>query len=342
MPAKVTKPPARARRSKAEVEKEFEAIQEEVEQARESPDAKGAESARLREGEVRQAAEGVTVEGVVQRISGLGLEVSKALSDVSGRLTAEVQLLASVREAVELERRELERLHKIDVAATTLDQMVEDYARDKQRLEAEIAAQRSQWEEESARAERDRKEQDDSLKKQRQREIEDYEYKKALERKKAQDKYDEDVRLQEKKNQEKQEALQKGWQQREAALKESEEELARLRKEAEGFPARLEKEARAAAEKATRETEARFEQQTLVLKKDAETEKRLAELRIKTLEETVARQQAQIGALEKQLADAKQQVQDIAVKAIEGASGAKALSHINQIAMEQAKNRPQG
>lgn len=43
----------------------------------------------------------------------------------------------------------------------------------------------------------------------------------------------------------------------------------------------------------------------------------------------------------KQLADAKQQVQDIAVKAIEGASGARALSHINQIAMEQAKNRPQ-
>jgi len=38
--------------------------------------------------------------------------------------------------------------------------------------------------------------------------------------------------------------------------------------------------------------------------------------------------------------EAKQQVQDIAVKAIEGASGAKALAHINQIAMEQAK-RPQ-
>jgi hypothetical protein len=36
-------------------------------------------------------------------------------------------------------------------------------------------------------------------------------------------------------------------------------------------------------------------------------------------------------------------VQDIAVKAIEGASGARALSHINQIAMEQAKHRsPQG
>ncbi len=80
----------------------------------------------------------------------------------------------------------------------------------------------------------------------------------------------------------------------------------------------------------------------LVLKKDAETEKRLAELKVGTLEDAVARQQAQIAAIEKQLAEAKQQVQDIAVKAIEGASGAKALSHINQIAMEQAKNRPQG
>jgi ATP-dependent protease Clp ATPase subunit len=47
--------------------------------------------------------------------------------------------------------------------------------------------------------------------------------------------------------------------------------------------------------------------------------------------------------LEKQLEEAKRQVQEIAVKAIEGASGARALSHINEIAMEQAKHRmPQG
>src|SRR5450755_3984248 len=64
-----------------------------------------------------------------------------------------------VREAVSLERAELERLHKIDVAATALDQMVQDYERDKERLEGEIAAQRGAWETESRDAERDRKEQ---------------------------------------------------------------------------------------------------------------------------------------------------------------------------------------
>ena len=80
----------------------------------------------------------------------------------------------------------------------------------------------------------------------------------------------------------------------------------------------------------------------ILTKKDAEAEMRLAELRAKSMEEALARNMAHIATLEKQLAEAKQQVQDIAVKAIEGASGARALSHINQIAMEQAKNRPQG
>ncbi len=342
MPAKPAKAPVRAKRTRQEVQQEFEDIQEQVERAREAPDTKAEAAARMHEAEVRQAVEGVTVDAVVQRVSALGLEVSRALADISGKLTEEVQLLASVREAVALERQELERLHKIDIGATALDQMVQDYAREKQRLESEIAAQRSAWEEESARVERERKEQEEALKKQRQREIEDYEYKKNLERKKAQDKYDEDMRLQEKKNQEKQEALEKGWKQRELALKEREEDVARLRKEAEEFPARLQREAQAAAEQARREAEAKLEQQMLVLKKDAETEKRLGALQVKTLEDTVARQQEHIAALERQLAEAKQQVQDIAVKAIEGASGAKALSHINQIAMEQAKNRPQG
>jgi len=341
MPVKA-KPPVRAKRTKVEVEQEFEEIQEQVERTRETSDAKTEQSVKLHETEVRQAVEGLTVEGVVQKLSATGLEVARSLAEVSGKLSEQVQLLASVREAVALERTELERLHKIDVAATALDQLVQDHAREKARLEQEIAAQRAGWVEESARVERERKEQDDNLKKQRQREIEDFEYKKTLERKKAQDKYEEEQRLTEKRNQEKQEALDKSWKQREASLKEHEEELTRLRKEAEAFPQRLEHEAEAAAEQARRDAEAKFEQRILVAQKDAETERRLAELRVKALEDTVTRQAAQLAALEKQLAEAKQQVQDIAVKAIEGASGARALSHINQIAMEQAKNRPQG
>jgi len=57
------------------------------------------------------------------------------------------------------------------------------------------------------------------------------------------------------------------------------------------------------------------------------------------MQAALQQQTAQNNKLQAQLDEAKKQVQDIAVKAIEGASGAKTLSHVNQIAMEQAKGR---
>jgi colicin import membrane protein len=65
----------------------------------------------------------------------------------------------------------------------------------------------------------------------------------------------------------------------------------------------------------------------------------MAEMRTKSLEETVARPYEQIDHLSNRLEEAKKQVQDIALKAIESSFGARALSHVNQIAMEQAKTR---
>jgi hypothetical protein len=341
--AKTTKIAARPKRAKAEIDEEFAEIREEVTTARETLEPKTEELRKQKETEVREAVHGLSVDAVVGEISNLGLEVSKSLAALSAQLVQEVNRLATVREAVTLEQKELERMHKIDVAATAIDQLVQDYSRQKDLLEAEITTQRTAWGEEQKQTERDAKEQEDLLKKQRQREAEEYEYRKALERKKAQDKYEEEIKLLARANKEKQDALEKSWRERETALKASEEELQRLRKEAVEFPARLRQESEVAAAEAVRVTEQKFEQQILLLSKDSEGEKRLAELRIKALEENLTRQSAQMAALEKQLEEAKRQVQEIAVKAIEGASGARALTHINEIAMEQAKHRtPQG
>src|SRR5262249_23727009 len=101
---------ARPRRPKEETQQEFSAIQRELEEAQEANDATPGEVIRLREEHIREAVDGVGVEAVVQRISGLGLEVSRALAQVSEKLTEEVRLLSTVREAVALERAELERL----------------------------------------------------------------------------------------------------------------------------------------------------------------------------------------------------------------------------------------
>ncbi len=339
MPRATTKTAPRVKRARTEVQEEFSAIQEEVQAARESPDAKADDLARHKESGVRQAVEGVSVDGVVEQISRLGLEINRALSGISEKLVEEVNQLATLRLAVGLERQEIERLHKIDVAATALDLLVQEYEQRKAQLESEIALQRSVWEENVQAAERERKEQEETLRKQRQRDIDEYEYKKNLERKRAQDKYDEELRLQEKKNKDRQETLDKSWAQREAALGDQESELARLRKESAEFPARLQHEIEQAAARAAKEAQQQSDQQAMLLKKDAESDRRIAELQIKTLEDLVARQNGQIADMQKRMDEAKKQVQEIAVRAIEGASGAKTLAHVNDIAMEQAKHR---
>ena len=331
--------PVRVKRSKPEIQKEFTKIAIEADEEKTAANPKSEEMARARETEIRESVQGVSVDGVVRRLSGVGLEISKSLADLSGKLVQEVDQLARVREAVALETKELERLHKIDVAATALDQLIQDYRTQQGQLESEMAARREAWEgEEQVRAATE-KEHEDSLKKQRQREMEEYEYKKVLERKKAQDKYDEEIHLMEKRNKEKQETLEKSWQQRETSIKEKEEEWARFKKEVDEFPTRLKREIDKAVAEAVKSAEDRFQQQMVLVQKDGEAEKRVADLQIQSLQNATARQSAEVDMLHKQLDEAKRQVQDIAVKAIEGASGAKALSHVNQIAMEQAKTR---
>lgn len=336
----MAKTTARTRRSKSEVQQELQTVLREAAAERETADPRLEEAARARDAEVRQAGAGVTVEAVVQGIADLSLQVSKSLGDVSARLVAEVERLTTLREAAAIEQRELERLHKIDIVATSIGQLLQDQAAKKQALEAEMATERAAWDAETAERERAGREDEESLKKQRQREADDYEYRKALERKKAQDKYDEEQRLRDRQNREKHEALEKSWQEREAALKAREDEVAQLRKDADTFPKRLAQEVERAVNEARRQADQQFEQRLLVASKDADADKRVAELRVKTLEETVTHQTEQLAALQKQVDEAKQQVQEIALKAIEGASGARALSHVNQIAMEQARTRP--
>lgn len=331
---------SRARKSRSEVQQEFEKIREQAAQEKSELNPKLEELSRQRETEVKEALKDISTESVAVKISSLGIEISKTLAELSTKLSAETELLISLREAAALERKETEKLHKIDVAATSLDQLLEEYGQKKREFDEQAAQARAAWNSEESRRELQQKEYEENLKKQRQREKEEHEYQKAVERKKEQDEWDETQRLQERKNKEKQEALEKTWQARETALKEREDELNRLRKDVAEFPEKSRLEIQKAVAEAVKAAEAGHAQELVVLKKDAETEKRLSELKVRTLEETAARQSSQIEGLGQQLEEAKKQVQDIAIKAIEGASGAKALSHVSQLAMEQAKIRP--
>jgi len=64
--------------------------------------------------------------------------------------------------------------------------------------------------------------------------------------------------------------------------------------------------------------------------------------RIETLELMLKEQAVRIEQVQAELKEATVKVRDIALKAIEGASGAAALTRVSEIALQQAKGRSEG
>ncbi len=335
-------PPPPPRRTKSALEQDRRVLEATVDREKAEETIKAAQVAAEEQRVVREAVRDVSPDTVAQRIAALGADLSKALSLLAEKFSTEVKLLDDVRRAVGLETQELERLHGRDVLASSIEELLDEYRGKKAALEGEIRARQEEWQAQGDLRARQLKEQEEELRRQRQREKDEYDYQKVLERKKDQDRYDEEKKLRDRALKEREEALARDWAAREALLKEREGEAAGLKAEVETFPARLQAEVNRAVGEAIKAQEEKAKQQIVLLQKDRETDRQVAALRIAALEEAVARQSAQTESLQSRLEDARAQVREIAVQAIEGASGARALAHINQIAMEQAKHRAPG
>ena len=329
-PAKKT----RTTRTKADVEREFEAISGQLE-LQEPLDPKALQVAHARSQETGRAVAGVSVEDVVQNTASLGLQISRALSDVTEKLVEKVNELQTVTEAVNLQKEELEHLHKLDIAATAIAMLVQEHASKSAELTYEIDRARAAWTLEQAERERRKNEDDAALKMTRLREREEYEYKKQQERARTEDEFQQKMLLQKRTNDEKQREVENNWAEREATLNAREAEFESLRQQSAGFEARLRSEVDKAVAAATAALKMEVETEHRLRIKDMETEKRIADAHIKSLEGSTQAQQEQVVRLQLQLDAAKQQVQDIALKAIDGASKRDALDQVMQVTRER-------
>ena len=260
----------RPKRTKAETEQEFTEIQEELTAARETSEPKAEEARKARETETRASVEGLSVEAVVEKFQ---TWASKSQSRWPGFPTNWRRRSTAWQQCGKPSRS-----NKKSWSGCTRSMWPPPPSTRWCRISARKGATGGRncgtaaaWEEESRNTERERKEQEELLKKAaHSARAEEYEYRKALERKKAQDKYEEETKLLARANKEKQEALEKSWREREAALKASEEEIQRLRNESTEFPVRLRQESEVAAAEAVRSSEQKFEQRILLLTKDSE------------------------------------------------------------------------
>lgn len=202
----------------------------------------------------------------------------------------------------------------------------------------EMAERRAAWQKEQDVQGRFIKDRDASLQRARAREAAEYAYERERTRKQDTDTYEQ----KQKKLYEALDALVQSKQHdseaREQAIADQEKLFAEYQAKVEGFPAALDAAVQKAAAEGRRLVETEAKIQADLQAQGIAGEKRIAELRITALRDTIDKQAVQIDHLSQQLNAVLKQAQDLAVKALEGASTSGSYQAIREIALEQAKN----
>jgi colicin import membrane protein len=276
--------------------------------------------AEMRDNEVLESVKGLNLDKVSKDITSAQVEVQKTLAGVSAQLMDQLQILENVEISIRLKREELKQLHDIEATASTLDQ-----------LEEQIAKQRREWDEERAAKAREFAEMRSERNKTWAREEEEYQYKIAQEHKKLADSFQALQAQQERQNRDKQEQLEKTWAEREGELKKREQELADLRKFKDDYSEMVKKEVNASVAVATNSLKKEYETKMVLAAKDADTEKRLSEQTIASLNQNLGKMQSQLEDLNAKLEQAQRDVKEISAKALESASGRATTEALQRI-----------
>ncbi len=302
--------------------------------------------------EVIQVAESLSSEGVAKEISTLKIETGKMLAQISDRLEEEVNKFRAIQNAITLKEKELQELYEIERSAVTLAALIESQNQKRQAFESEMAEKKEalSQEIEALRAEREKekndyeaeiKERDIAEKKRRDREKEEYEYSFKREQKLTKDKFEDEKAKSEKEIHVKRVQMENELKEREKAIAEHEGELNELRKKVTAFPKELETAIAKTVKEITEKLNLEAKNREELMKKEFIGERNVFTTRIESLEKIVKEQSEQITKLTQQLEKAYQQVQEIAVKTIEGSSTIKSFANLQQWISEQTRKTPQ-
>src|SRR5262249_8841198 len=132
----------------------------------------------------------------------------------------------------------------------------------------------------------------------------------------------------------------KAWAERERQIAAEEALHAELKAKFEELPQRLEGAVKRAKGEGVGIASAQSKVKADLLAKEIDGDRRVFDLRVKSLEGTIKERAQQIESLSAQLSAALKQSQDLAIKAIEGASNSSTFQAVKEIALEQAKNAP--
>lgn len=292
-----------------------------------------------------------TFESIIAQLTGLQAGFGNAMSEFSSELVAEASQFEGLQLEIKSEIEQLEALHDMKITGESLGNLVSEYneksslfdetmQRRREALDLEISETKLTWKNEQSEHSQLLRERTEIDKKATQREETEYQYNLELQRNRENDVY----KIQQKKLYKTLDKLKENkkleWAEKEKQIAEREKEYREIRQRVEKFPKELEGAVKKAREEAATATQREMKIQQDLQAKHIEGERRVAELKIKSLEEIIKQQVQQIQKLSIKLDVTLKQVQELAAKAIEGASNVNSLQAMKQIALEQAKNAP--
>ena len=255
----------------------------------------------------------------IKHVSELKIQLNKQLDEIGDSMLAEIRQLTDIREAIGLGRKDLEELYKIKTEGESLMALVQLQEEKKQEFTSEMETQRQAWIKEKEEFEKQTKEQKIIKEKERKREEEEYAYNLNLKRKKEQDFYEQQKQMMEREVAENKASFEKEMNEREQNIVAKENELSELRDKVTRFPQELDKTLKQAVKDNSEKLLQQFEIEKKLLLKETETEIKLKDQAIQTLELKVKELENSIKQLSLKSETAEKTVKDIAIKAIESA-----------------------
>ncbi len=281
--------------------------------------------------EMVKKAENLNEGKIAKNILDLKLNVIKELDSLTQKMDSEYRQLVDLQAAKEIESRNIKDLYGISQNADSLTalllaqknrkaQFEQEMEEARKQWELEMEETRNQWKLEKASFEQSIKEYKETEKRDREREEEEYSYTTKLQRKKDTDQYE--ARKQELDNalDETKARFEKEFAEREATIEAQEEEFKKLQEQVSTFPEQLEQAVSTTKESTLEQIETMYTHKTELATKEAESDLKLKSQTITALQAKIKEQEGFVKQLTHKADTSSNQVQEIALKAIEGSS----------------------
>jgi hypothetical protein len=277
-----------------------------------------------------------------------------AVSNLSEQLIAEATELEAVKIAIAAETQDLENLYQLtDIDESTIDFLLDQYQASSKKFTAEyeqqqgtdrqeIEALKQKWSKEKLAHDKQFASRIEEYDKNRQREQAEYQYNLKLERDLDESEHAQQQKLKQQALAEILQQREQQWQQQETEIAQQEQEYAMAAAKMIAYESQLQDKVKQGTEEGKGIGTYQAKVKTDLREREMEGERQNYQLRIESLEQTIKHQASRIENLSRQLDSSLQQVQNLAVKAIEGASNRNSLEAVKAIAMEQAKTPQKG